>query len=138
MDTKNSDAKNAAKGCLILLLIPAVFLAVVCVSGLLRYALASHEQRAEWAGAAAEEQRIKEIEDAFSPWDGAHVELKKIIKATMQDPGSFECLDSRWIEMGNGNIKVTMVYSGKNAFGARVQDTTTAECLVSGAVLRVY
>lgn len=121
-----------------LLIIPAACAMTVCVLGLFRSALASPEQRAEWSAEQAEASRRKEIEAAFSPWDGAHIELKKIIKSVMQDPGSFECIDSHWIDMVNGNIKVTMVYAGTNAYGARVQESITAECRVSGEVVRVY
>jgi len=86
----------------------------------------------------ATERKLDEIEKAFSAWDGSHYELTKYVKERMHDAGSFKHVSSTWRESDSGTIIVTMVYSGNNAYGARVKSQVEAKALVSGELVQVY
>lgn len=62
----------------------------------------------------------------FSAWDGRPVALVELIKKSMNDPNSFEHLETRFIDKGTDTITVLMDYTGKNAFGGRVRGKAIA------------
>ncbi|MCA9365020.1 MAG: hypothetical protein KC736_03955 [Candidatus Moranbacteria bacterium] len=78
-----------------------------------------------------EEKRKKMIEDQFSVWDGSHIELTKIIKKSMNDPKSYEHVETTYTDMGDYLI-VNTVFRGKNAFGALVKNTVKAKVSLDG------
>ena len=87
------------------------------------------------------ESEIQEKVDAqFSPWSGEHRLLVDTVKKTLNDPGSFEHLETTTMR-GTGwpdNFIVKMDYTAKNAYGGRVRASVTV--LVSsegGHILQV-
>ncbi len=83
----------------------------------------------------AEKLRIKQIESQFSSWSGAHRNLEKLIKAAMNDPDSFDHVETTYIDLGD-RIRVHTKFRGKNAYGGVVLDSTTAEFDLSGNFIR--
>ena len=71
------------------------------------------------------ETRNQSIEKCFSGWDGAHSNLVKIIKTSMNDPGSYEHVETRYIEDWNA-LLVTTTFRGKNKFGGVVKNIVRA------------
>ena len=59
-----------------------------------------------------------------------------MIKTRLHDPQSFEHDTTRYMTLPNGNIQVFMTYRGKNAFGAVVRESVTAEFDLSGNFIR--
>lgn len=65
-------------------------------------------------------------ESFLSAWDGSNRELVKLVKSAMNDPKSFEHVETRFIDRGNG-LSLFMTYRGKNAFGGVVTNKVSAE-----------
>lgn len=85
------------------------------------------------------------IRGQFSPWDGSHDGLKKMIKANLNDEGSFKHIETTYIDVSDedakervnsmlkkagyskrvevGDLLITTKFSAKNAFGGRVKNT---------------
>ena len=81
---------------------------------------------------SAEEIAQARIDAQFSAWDGSHRNLVAVVKRAMNDPGSFEHIETQTMKGINfpKTFIVSMEYSGKNAFGGRVRNTVV--CEVSG------
>jgi hypothetical protein len=81
--------------------------------------------------------RQERIEKQFSLWDGSHRTLEKMVKDSMNDPASYEHVETRYIDQGD-RILVTTVYRGKNAFNATIRNKTIASFdITSGALIEV-
>lgn len=90
-------------------------------------------------------RRKRWIESQFSAWDGSHSTLEGLIKKGMNDEDSYKHHETTYIEVKNKDIQakmqevvkasgqnykvdiddivITCVFSGKNAYGARVKNT---------------
>ena len=84
----------------------------------------------------AELSRKETVEEAFSAWDGSHLELTKVIKDDMHDAGSYEHVETLYWDKGD-YILVQTKFRGTNAFGAKVLDSVTAKCTVDGQVIEL-
>ena len=77
------------------------------------------------------------IEKGFSSlWDGSHRELTKVIKGSMNDPGSYEHVETVSWDMGD-HLVVRTTFRGKNAFGGVVSNWVKAKTDLDGNVLEV-
>lgn len=66
----------------------------------------------------------------LSKWNGSHRELEAYIKASMNDPGSYEHIETKYIlpaDTATSAIYIT-TFRGKNAFGGVVTQTVRARC----------
>ena len=70
-------------------------------------------------------QSQKRIEQCFSKWDGSHIELTKLLKSSMNDPDSYEHVETRYWSRDN-EIYIITTYRGKNGFGATVKESMAA------------
>jgi hypothetical protein len=75
--------------------------------------------------AEKEKKRIEQYETCFSPWDGSHTKLKYFIKDNMNDPGSFDHVETTYQDMVTVLI-VQTTFRGNNQFGALVKNTIKA------------
>ncbi len=82
------------------------------------------------------EARRELIERAFSAWDGSHIKLVAYVKERMNDPGSFEHVETRYGDRGD-YIQVYMKFRGKNAFGALILQEILAKAEINGDILEV-
>lgn len=78
----------------------------------------------------------------FSGWDGRATQLADLVKASMNDPGSFKHVETRRRLLrreGHPAVwSVTMDYSGTNAFNARVRGSVEALVdIMTGDVLQI-
>lgn len=71
--------------------------------------------------------REEEIKACFSAWDGAHMKLERWVKNTMNDPDSYEHIETRYVD-NTTTIGIIMKFRGKNAFGGKVVTTVIAQC----------
>lgn len=83
------------------------------------------------------DSRRKVIEAQFSTWSGAHRELEKYIKTQMNDPDSYEHVETRYADKGD-YIALTTTFRGKNKFGGVVKQTIRAKASISGELIEVY
>lgn len=82
------------------------------------------------------EQRKKQIETQFSAWDGSHRGIEKVVKDAMNDPDSYDHVETRYIDRGDYLIVITS-FRGKNAFGGVVKNTVRAKVDMNGNVLQI-
>lgn len=92
--------------------------------------------RKEVAERQATEARKKELEAQFSAWDGSHRTFERLIKETMNDPDSYEHVETRFADKGD-YIRVFTKFRGKNAFGGVIVDSAKADFTISGDLIRV-
>lgn len=83
-----------------------------------------------------QEARKARIEKQFSPSDGSHINLTKLIKESMNDPESYENVNTNYIDE-DSIIVVSQSYTGKNAFGGRVKGYVRAKVDTLGNVLSI-
>lgn len=81
-------------------------------------------------------ERSKLIEKQFSAWDGSHRNLEKAIKASMNDPASYEHVKTTYTDLGEFLI-VKTVFRGKNAFGGTITNTVSAKVGMDGNVIKI-
>lgn len=80
--------------------------------------------------------RKEKILKQFSSWDGSHSNLKKWVKNNMNDPKSFEHVETTYTDKGD-YLLVYMKFRGKNAFGAKVLQTAIGKADLNGNILSV-
>lgn len=64
------------------------------------------------------------IDKNFSPWDGSHLELTKLIKSKLKDPDSYEHIKTTYLVKGD-TILVFTNYRARNSFGGMMNDQIT-------------
>ncbi|MFZ1988446.1 MAG: zinc ribbon domain-containing protein [Alphaproteobacteria bacterium] len=82
------------------------------------------------------EEREKLIKAQFSVWDGSHINLEKLIKKNMNDPGSYKHVETRYWDKGD-HLIVRTTFRGKNAFGAVVVNWVKAKVDLNGNIVSV-
>lgn len=82
------------------------------------------------------ELRQERLESGFSAWDGSHRALTKLVKASMNNPDSYEHVETRYRDEGDTLFLQTR-FRGTNAFGGVVTQTVTARADLDGAILEI-
>lgn len=78
------------------------------------------------------------VKKAFSAWDGSQTNLVKFVKQNMNDPKSFEHVETRYWDNGKSDtIVIKMTYRGKNAFGGVVTERVRATAKLDGELISV-
>lgn len=72
------------------------------------------------------QQVEKEFRKCFSAWDGSVYEVMAAVKNQMHDPSSFEHVATSYKLIRNQSAAVTMVFRGRNAFGALIMQKAIA------------
>lgn len=83
-----------------------------------------------------ESPRTELVHSQFSSWDGSHRGLVKYVKSVMNDPSSFEHVETGFRDEGD-HIFVAMKFRGKNAFGAMVLQQIAADVDFQGNVIKI-
>lgn len=127
----------------ILLLLAAIFIGIpaVLIAGL--YLLPSEEPTEDWrhnitgkSEVTAPKPRPRHVEDKpktrqeqiesmFSQYDGSFRPLERIVQNNMNDPDSYEHVETKYVDKDD-HIIVVMKYRGNNAFGGKVLETIGA------------
>lgn len=76
------------------------------------------------------------IEDQFSSWDGSHKNLTKYIKDNMNDPDSYEHIETKYYDMNDHLIVITK-FRGTNSFGGKVLNAIKAKVDLEGNILEI-
>lgn len=77
------------------------------------------------------------ITQQFSKWNGSHYKLEKYIKENMNDPSSYEHVETKYAVKGDSTLIVVTKYRGKNAFGGVVLQTLQAKVDLNGNILEI-
>lgn len=94
-------------------------------------ALPEYQEPPRPAPAKSREARIKE---QFSAWDGAHKGLEAWVKRNMNDPDSYEHIETSWLDNGE-TITVILKFRGANAFGGKVVNVARCDFDVDGNMI---
>lgn len=70
--------------------------------------------------------RSEQVQALFMPYDGYNYELVQRVKQDMNDPDSFEHVETTYHDSGTGDVQVFMTFRGKNALGALVLNRAVA------------
>lgn len=84
----------------------------------------------------AKKERKKVIEKQFSAWDGSHNALEKLIKNNMNDPDSYEHVETLYGDYETYLI-VKTTYRGKNVYGGVVKNFVKAKVSMDGTILSI-
>lgn len=82
------------------------------------------------------QQRKEKIECQFSSWDGSHKNLTQIIKNAMNDPGSYEHVETVYWDLKT-HLVILTTYRGKNLFGGVVPNWVKAKADLDGNVIEI-
>ena len=82
------------------------------------------------------QERKNKIQMQFSSWDGSHSKLKRLVKDAINDPSSFDHVNTTYEDKGT-YILVQMSFRGTNSFGAKVLNSVTAKVDLDGNILSV-
>ncbi|MDR0228197.1 MAG: hypothetical protein LBI72_03945 [Flavobacteriaceae bacterium] len=110
-------------------------LSTIVVAFFIFIAFGSGDNKKNEDGTPKTEKQI-EIEKHFSAWDGSHIELTQQIKQAMNDPDSYEHIETKFWDV-NDHLVIRTVYSGKNAFGGRVKNAIKVKATYDGKILEV-
>ena len=77
------------------------------------------------------------VEKQFNPWDGSHVVLTRAIKLSMNDPSSYEHVETRYREEPDNSLVVLTKFRGRNGFGGMVVNSVTAQVDLDGNILKI-
>lgn len=84
----------------------------------------------------ANEERQKNIESQFSSWNGSHRNLERLIKSSMNDPDSYDHVETTYVNNGN-HLRVVTRFRGRNAFGGVITEVVEAKVGINGQILEV-
>lgn len=79
----------------------------------------------------AKENRKAFVEKQFSSYDGSHIDFVRAFKKNLNDPDSFEHVETKYIDNGT-SLTVIMKYRAKNGFGAFVLQIVKANITDEG------
>lgn len=80
--------------------------------------------------------REQKIESQFSGWSGSHTVLEKTIISTMNDPDSYEHVETRYGDKGDYLI-ISTKFRGKNKFGGVITQVVTAKVDLNGNIIEI-
>lgn len=81
-----------------------------------------------------EELHQQRIESQFSAWNGAHRNLETAVKQAMNDPDSYEHVDTTYTDRGD-HVFIRMNFRGNNAFGGTVINQVVAKADLDGKII---
>jgi hypothetical protein len=81
--------------------------------------------------------RSEQIRRQLSSWDGSHRAVEEAIRARMKDPGSYEHVATRILDLGEENFYVFTDFRGRNSFNAVVSSTASATVTPEGTVVSI-
>jgi len=118
------------KGCLISLGVIGLFAALIFIF------IPMYILNPDKAKTKKTDPRTERIEKQFNSWDGSHIGLTKLIKASMNDPSSYKHVETGYIDQGD-YLLVKTTFRGKNKFGGVVKNWVSATVDLNGKVLEI-
>ena len=81
--------------------------------------------------------KVQEFQEKhISSWDGSNRDLVNTVKKSMNDPNSFEHVQTSF-DYKDNSVKAKMIYRGNNAFGAKVLGKVIGKIDYNGNLLSV-
>ncbi len=108
--SKKSNPKDVKKGCLILTVLLGIIISIVALT-------CDSEPEKTLTKSELHQQNIQKL---FSGWDGSHIKLADKIKKSLNDPKSYEHIETRYKDM-DSFLMVTTTFTAKNGFGGTLK-----------------
>ncbi len=77
------------------------------------------------------DERANKIKSQFSGWDGSHIKLEQAIKNSLNDPNSYEHIETDYTILDN-KIHILTTFRANNAFGGKVVNQAKAVFTLEG------
>ena len=110
MMSKSSNPKNVKKGCLILFILVMIVFSIAAIT-------CENEPEKPLTKKEIHEQNIQKL---FSGWDGSHIKLTEKIKQSLNDPKSYEHIETTYRDLDSFLI-INTTFTAKNAFGGTLK-----------------
>ncbi|WP_066838157.1 hypothetical protein [Rufibacter ruber] len=81
-------------------------------------------------------QRDEELGKQFHPYDGSHIVLERYIKANMNNPDSYEHVETTYRDFNKYLLVITR-FRGTNAYGGVVTNTIRAKVALNGDIIEI-
>jgi hypothetical protein len=78
----------------------------------------------------------KNISMAFNPWDGSHRNLEILIKKSLNDPNSYNHLETTYRDLDSILI-ITSEFTAKNGFGGTIREGVVVSADTLGNIIDV-
>lgn len=124
--TEKSKKQNVKKGCTFLI-------AILIGASVFLYFTCEDEPQKPLTKQELHQQNIQKL---FSGWDGSHIKLTEIIKQSLNDPESFNHLETTYIDKDSFLI-VTTKFTAKNGFGGTVRNEVVVKSDTLGNITEV-
>lgn len=126
MDKKNNP-KDVKKGCLILTVLVAIVICIITITC---------ESEPE-TPLTKEEIHTQNIQKLFSAWDGSHIKLTEKIKESLNDPKSYEHIETTYQDKDSFLI-INTTFTAKNGFGGTLKKKVIVASDTLGNITDVY
>ncbi len=123
-------ASDSVKGLLLLIII------IVVMTSIFGSGENSNTVKEKEIPLTAEEVRKEKIEKHFSPWDGSHKGLERLVKENLNDPESYDHIKTTYWDKKD-KLRVRMEYRARNGFGGMVVGFVLADVDLEGNVIEV-
>jgi hypothetical protein len=123
---KKSNPKDVKKGCLILTVLLIIIVSIAAITC---------ENEPE-KPLTKKEIHNKNIQKLFSGWDGSHIKLSEKIKKSLNDPKSYEHIETTYRDMDSFLI-VNTTFTAKNGFGGTLKREVTVVSDTLGNITEV-
>ncbi len=107
---KKSNPKDVKKGCLILTVLLVIIISIVAIT-------CESEPETPLTKQEIHQQNIQKL---FSGWDGSHIKLAEKIKVSLNDPKSYEHIETTYKDMDSFLI-INSTFTAKNGFGGTLK-----------------
>lgn len=74
---------------------------------------------------SVEQIRDEQVQELFFA-DGQNYQVVQAVKKSMNDPDSFEHIETKYVDNSSGDVAITMMFRGKNAFGGKIVNRAVA------------
>jgi len=124
---KKPNPKDVKKGCLILTVLLVVIVSIAAIT-------CESEPETPLTKEEVHEQNIQKL---FSGWDGSHIKLTEKIKESLNDPKSYEHIETTYRDMDSFLI-INTTFTAKNAFGGTLKKEVIVVSDTLGNITDVY
>lgn len=107
---KKSNPKDVKKGCLILTVLLVLIISIAAIT-------CESEPEKVLTKQEIHEQNIQKL---FSGWDGSHIKLTEKIKESLNDPKSYEHIETTYRDLDSFLI-INTTFTAKNGFGGTLK-----------------
>ncbi|MBP0903561.1 hypothetical protein ACFSKN_01545 [Mariniflexile gromovii] len=124
--TNGPTPKGFNKGCAITIILSVIVIGILVKT-------CSNEPKSTLTKKEIHQQNIEKL---FSGWDGSHIKLTEQIKEALNDPNSYEHIETRYKDM-DSFLTVYSTFTAKNGFGGTLKKEVIVTSDTLGNIIEV-